>query len=319
MKIIDFIFKWLLRNLSNFYGLVGILLTLYFGFYYVPDWVEETKHEKILAAKLDIQQNIKELVFSDSTVTIIEIGNLYHAKEIELETSFPFDITQILTLTQESFMEDKFLPLSKRRELNNEIEVIKKGFIKSSKNNSSKSVIKESNVSVYQIISIAITALAAIFGVVSFYLNFKNEEDKQAEINNELERSKLEVKDSFSILNVERKYIDVFRNLPKVNDIYVPNYDEGYDMSFMYENKRHYVEFKFLSQSKVGLGSFKNFLNSIKQKTGEGWLIYNTDLTPLAIKEAKEYNESNKGIYLRLIKVTNEKELVEKVKDLLKD
>ena len=117
--------NWLLKNISSIFSVVGILLTIYFGVYYAPSWLEEIQNEKLKNAESEIQKSVKELVYSDSIFKVSEVKSLVRAKEISLGINYPFSMTDILTKTQESFMEDKFLPLNRRKSLMEEIEIVK--------------------------------------------------------------------------------------------------------------------------------------------------------------------------------------------------
>jgi len=309
-------FNWLLRNISNIFGLVGILLTIYFGAIYAPDWIKEAQNEKIRNAKNDIQQSVKELVFSDSTVDIIELQTLLTAKEIELKQTLPFSLKELLILTQESFMEDKFLPLPKRRELNKEIETLKGKLPDTTDKETQEAKSKVKAFGLVEILSIILSISAGLAGVISFYLKYRTDKEKQEEINNEVEQSTVEYSYADNAQRMEKEFIEVFKTFEGL-ELKTPNRDEGYDLYFLRDNKSYYIEFKFLNKSKVGLGTFKQFLYSVRDKPGEAWFIYNTDLTALVIREAKEFNDVNRHTIVRLIRVTNKDELKIRVKELL--
>src|SRR5690606_16399407 len=97
--------KWIIKNLSNIFGLIGILLTLYFGVLYVPSWLREAQQEKFISAQRNLQQSVKELIYSDSICTYSEIDVLIKAKELKLNQTYPLSPEEILTETQESFMQ----------------------------------------------------------------------------------------------------------------------------------------------------------------------------------------------------------------------
>ncbi len=74
--------KWVIKNLSNIFGIVGIFLTLYFGVFYVPSWLREVQQGKIQSAKDNLNQSVKELIYSDLTCNYSEIETLIKAKKL---------------------------------------------------------------------------------------------------------------------------------------------------------------------------------------------------------------------------------------------
>ena len=68
--------NWILQNLSHIFSVIGIALSLYFGVWYVPDWLAENHREKIINAQKNLEQSIKELVFADTICTYHEINVL---------------------------------------------------------------------------------------------------------------------------------------------------------------------------------------------------------------------------------------------------
>lgn len=313
-------FNWLLKNLSNAFGLIGILLTIYFGSIYAPTWIKETQNEKINASKRQTIQSIKELVFSDSIVSINEIQTIVVAKELDERVTIPYSFYEILTLCQLSFMEDKFLPLAKRQELIKELELLKNKLPEQGDTKIQKAKSENNGVLLIEILSVFISLLAALAGIISFYKKDKSDKEKQEEINNEIDLSVVDISFTKFVLQKEKEYLETFLQLKeKFTDIElrIPDIDEGYDLYLKRNNKSYYIEFRFLTKSRVGLGYFRQFLNIVKERPGEAWFIYNTDLTPMVVREANNFNDNNKQTVVRLLKVTNKEELSDKVKELL--
>lgn len=311
------IFDWIIRNLSNIFGIIGILLTLYFGVVYVPTWYKEDQNEKLNSAQQQSIQSIKELVYNDSTVTVNEITAIVYAKELDEKVTIPYTFYEILTLTQNSFMEDKYLSLNKRKELIREIEQLKTKLLpEQAQDEIKKNKASKSSFDFLTIFSIVFSIITGVVGLVSIYFKVRLDKEKQEEISNEVEQSTIDISFKDFENNTQKDFIAAIKDTVG-KDVTIPKHDEGYDLHFTQENKQYYVEFKILTKSKVGLGSFKQFLNRIKDQTGEAWFIYNTDLTPLVEREAKQFSESNRNIVLRLLKVNNKNELQDKVKDLL--
>lgn len=97
MRAFKTFWEWLVRNLGNVFRILGFFLTIYFGIYYVPSYLRESQNERLKNAQNEIQQSVKELIFSDSTFNIIELTSLVDAKEISIKEKFPLSLSDILT------------------------------------------------------------------------------------------------------------------------------------------------------------------------------------------------------------------------------
>ncbi|WP_291152292.1 restriction endonuclease [Flavobacterium sp. UBA7680] len=309
-------FNWLLKNISNIFSVIGIFLTIYLGFFYAPSWMEEMKNEKLRNAESEIQKSVKELVYSDSIFKITEIEALVKAKELSLHIKYPHSINDILTQTQESFMEDKFLPLNKRKELMTEIEKAKLPLTNSNakvqKAEEDKSWL---NLSTFFIM--AISVILSILGIVGSFLKFKTEKDKQDEIDNSIQDITIEYNYNGNGYEFEKDIIEILSNDKTIQNLTKTENDYGVDAFFDANNKKYFVEIKYLNRSKVGLNTIHRIINSIRGKEGIVWLIYNTQLTGLVASEIIKFNrESN--IKIKPIKVTSPEEFKSRLPELLK-
>ena len=268
--------SWIVQNLSHIFSVTGILLSLYFGVWYVPDWLAENQREKIINAQKNLEQSIKELVFADTICSYNEINILIKAKELEISETYPLQPNEVLIKIHESFMQDRFLPLLKRKQLMAEIENIKKQIPIVN----IKPKIKEFNkASIFGFISIVLTILFVVSGIVSYYLRYIKEKEKDEEIANQINQSENLSIQIDSALSYERKIINVIKNFPDIKLIENPKNDYDFDATFEYQNKMFYLECKYLIRSKVGLGSFERFINQVEGLDGNFLFVYNTDLT----------------------------------------
>lgn len=295
---------WLVRNLSNIFSFAGILLTLYFGIIYVPNWIRENQNEKIANAQQILEQSIKELIYSESTCEYQIIESLVRAKEIQLKQSYPLSRVAILTKVQESFMQDRFLPLDARKKLMAKLEALKDEIPKETQivinDVSQRNLFSSRN---YEWFSVIVSILGVIFGILSFYLKYKLEKEKQEEIDNQLidiGEGKLNYENA---IDYELTIIDIIRNFYGVEVISTSSdRDFGLDLEFIFNKKRYFVEVKYLRNNKVGLNSFQKFIAEIKGKEGEFWFIYNTDLTEMVKRKAQELTKlENDTRKIRLI------------------
>lgn len=280
--------KWIGKNLSNIFGLIGILVTVYLGVFYVPGWLKQSQQEKVLNAQRNLQQLVKELIYSDSVCTFSEISILIKAKEIELNQSYPLSAEDLLTQVEESFMQDRFLPLEKRKALVSEIELIKKQIPKQLKNQILKTENK-TKVVLFEWLSVILSILGGILALISFYSKFKTEKAKDEEIENQIITTENSSPNVDFAYDFEKQITNIIGNYPgvKIKQSSKEN-DFGFDLEFEFKQKPYFVEVKYLMVSKVGLSSFNRFLHNQKGLEGEFWFVYNTELTEMVKQRAEE-------------------------------
>jgi hypothetical protein len=317
MNIVRALYAWTVRNFANIFSVIGIILTLCLSVFYVPDWIRKNENEKIKNAEISLQQSIKELAYSDSSFTYQTVDVLIQAKEQEINEKLPFSINQILTGAQGSFMEDKFLPLSVRKHLVDKIERIKptqnnkpkidtitsgKG-LKSRQKTSFIDNLRvwvlgnddHPKISNWPLVVLAI--LGAILGFISLYTKIRTEKENQEEVSNEIKESENSSFEIVSSKEYEKAVIKAILKHPGVETVDIePLSNPGFDLIFKLNNKVHFVEIKYLTQSSVGLGSFERFISKVANLEGEFWFIYNTGITTLVRKKSLE--QKNKNIEL---------------------
>jgi len=211
-------------------------------------------------------------------------------------------------------MEDKFLPLDKRKDLLNEIEKAKIPF-------SSTALIQKveedkSWLDLSTLFTMIISVILAGLGIVGSFLKFKTEKDKQDEIDNSIQDIPTEYNYNGSGYEFEKGIIEIFSKEKSINNVVQTENGYGVDVIFEANNKRYFVEIKYLNRSKVGLNTIHRIINSIKDKEGIVWLIYNTQLTGLVASEIVKFNKES-NIKIKPIKVTSPEELKNRLPELL--
>ena len=302
----DNIWKAFLRNLSNLLSLLSILITLYFGLWYVPDWIDDVQKQKIAHSERAIEQSVKELIYSDTVTTYGEIEPLIKSGELELGQSYPLSAQQLLIEVQTSFMNDRFLPLNKRRELIAEVEILRLHLPKEQKlvNASQKSS------SPWAKLSIALSIIFSLASLYGFYARFRRDRDTKEEIDNQILNTDIVIPQTFVGSDYENRLLKVLQNRQGVEIIRTDDaHDLGFDVEFRYEGQSYYIEFKYLTRSKVGLNSLMRFLNSVKGMEGEFWFVHNAELTNMVAQKFKEFQRiSGKRRIVKLCKVETESE-----------
>ncbi|MBV6642696.1 MAG: hypothetical protein KI791_18400 [Cyclobacteriaceae bacterium] len=288
MNIVKDIWNWILRNVSNLIGFLGLIATIYFGAFYIPDYLEEIKSEKIRTINKELVRTTKELIFNDTTFEAVDIKVLIDSKKITYGIEYPFNAIQLLFFVQESFMEDSYLPLSRRKELFDKIELLKSN-LKVNDNRPPKSSFL-GTLDLLSILSASLSVIIAIIAFISLYRKRQLEKAKEEELTT-LEEQAINESSSF---DRHRKFeSNLTETLSSIEGVKVLSKIQrtGIDICFTFRDRTFYVEVKNLNRSKVAQSSVANFLLLMNEYEGIGLFVYNTELTQMAKKRINEFNK----------------------------
>ncbi len=301
--------SWFSKNLSylsHLFGITGIILILFLGLFYIPGRIAAAQSDRMRQAQQEVEQSVKELIFSDTASNIREIKFLIEAKEIQLGEKFPLSIPQVLTLAQQSFMQDKFLPLTERKAYIQELEDLKAAVPKAMATAPRAGARFWTAATIGTLLSIILSILLAALGAVTLIKKQRRETELQEELQNETAPTEiaLAVQKHYAY-EMENHFIAVLRTIEGVHIIEHPSsINTGVNVHFVYKNKAYFVKFKLLANSKVSLSTMKQLFYFVGEQKGEIWLIYNTNLTTLARQEIKELNQKSFDRICRSIKVS---------------
>ena len=158
-----------------------------------------------------------------------------------------------------------------------------------------------------------------MLGVLSTYFKFKIDRSKDEEIQNEIQNIGSDANVRHSGYEFEQEIKEVIRKRPDLKLEDAPNQDMGIDIVFTKEDRRYYIEVKYFNRSKVGLNTFHQMAYYLKNKTGEAWLVYNTDLTSLVSQQIDDFNRDNSNMKIKPFKVSDAKEFEIKLNKFLND
>lgn len=314
------IWKWILKNFGNIFSVFGVVATLYFGIFYIPDYIEESKNAKLNNASKEVIQSIKELVYSDSITSVKEITALIRSKEVGANIEFENSDKWFLLKAEESFMEDKFIPLSDRRKLIQEIETLSLAFPKSTENKSEK--IQESKSKwISTTLSILATLLTLLTGYFSFRANYLTRKSKDEEIENELREALTETGVSYGSVGyqkTEKVILEILQSADyEINPNSINKTDREFDFEFRAGKRKYFVEVKVLRASKVGLKSIESFLLQLRSRKGIGIFIYNTELTSLSASRIRDFNKIEKRSQVYSFQFTSKKDVERRIKEIV--
>lgn len=305
------ILKWFVDNWGSFFSFLGVIFTIYFGVLYVPNHLKEAAKEKELAIHNDILQTTKELIYSDSISQISEISNLIKGKEIKYKIEYKYDLNQLLLQTQEAFMEHKFLPLSKRKELISEVDALKETIPKESINKPNQGNSNSSLPTLLGLLSIVGSITASMAALYSLLKKKQIELAKSKEIENSVLKEKTEKRESSNkALEYEEQIIKVISDkLDNNSQQFKPNPNSSIDYMYVHNDVKNYVYIKHLTKSKIGLGSIRKFFQELEGRSGNALVIFNTGVTEMVINEVNNFHKRNNGkMNVKFINVLDVKE-----------
>lgn len=309
---------WFFENWGNFFSFLGLIAAIYFGVFYVPNHIKKAASEKEIAIHNDILKSTKELIYSDSICTLTEVQNLISGKEVKNEIQYKYSLEQLLLQTQDAFMEHKFLPLQKRKALIEEIEILKGSIADNSSVNEPESSKSNFNRDTIQgVLSVLISIIAVFLGVISFWFKMRIEIAKTEEIEN-IVANEINVKNvniRGSAFEYEKSIIETIKKELNIKDEGLdvdPNSE--IDFKFNYKDKRNYVFVKYLTRSKIGLGTIQSFFYTLVGRKGNAIIVYNTDLTTMVLREAEKFKTHYPEMNVIFLKAQNSEEFKSKFK-----
>ena len=203
--------NWIVKNFSNLFTVLGILLTLYFSVFYVPGYIKENENERNRSINTDLVETIQEIVYNNHILTEQKINSLIQGKELRYNTEYQYSIEELLIQTEDAFMSNKFIPLDQRIQIVNRLDSIKSSIKPVPKPVESKATTKsfiESKEYVSVLISIIIGILATMLGSFSFFSKLRKEKKQSIDI--EVEKEKEGIQEQIiKAVNFENMIADI--------------------------------------------------------------------------------------------------------------
>ncbi len=270
--------NWIVKNFSNLFTVLGILLTLYFSVFYVPGYIKENENERNRSINTDLVETIQEIVYNNHILTEQKINSLIQGKELRYNTEYQYSIEELLIQTEDAFMSNKFIPLDQRIEIVNRLDSIKSSIKPVPKPVESKATTKsfiESKEYVSVLISIIIGILATMLGSFSFFSKLRKEKKQSIDI--EVEKEKEGIQEQIiKAVNFENMIADI---LAKNNLKYekVGGKDTGFDFAIRLDKeKRLFISTKYMSSGRsINLDTINKMTYPYKHLDAYGIIILN--------------------------------------------
>jgi len=219
---------WLRNNLSNFFSIVGILVTVYLSIFYVPAFIRQANTARTESVNSALVETVQELVYNNDDVRVEDLQTLIKGKELTHDVTYAYTLEELLILTQDKFMGNRFIPLETRTSLMGRIDDIR-SMIELSETSVDISESKPDYI--VDIVSLTATAmglLISLLGVWSYYNSRKKERDAEfaGRLESEKQRLAIDIKDDL-------QYRDHFRQaLNELSLLYtepLSHQQRGYD------------------------------------------------------------------------------------------
>jgi len=304
-------------NLSNIFSVVGIGLTVYFAVFYVPYYVQEIEIKKIESTHESLIESIQELVYNNHVIDAGDINTLVRGKELSGQLNYPFTGEELLIQVQESFLENKFIPLDQRKALIEKIDQIREDLPEPIAEKSKKED-RAIPTSIYSWLSAVLGIVAAMFGFISIWTrNIKLEEIKiESTIEDRQESIKQNVHTS---IFMERNIYETLKNSLGPNHIeYCPPSTPADFIIKIDGGRETAVEVKYTETEVMPLRVINRLISAATELEMPLVLISNANLTANARKKVAEFNSINEDTPISYININESKDVESDIRKLFK-
>jgi len=310
--------NWAISNFWNLFSFLGVIATIYVGFFYVPDYVEDIAVGKQRAIHQELVSDIQELIFYDQPIDLEYVQSVITGKELAYSIDYKYSSTDLLNQIQNEFIKNKFIPLEKRNELILKIKDLRVEYIEPD-----NPIKQTSDITNYLQFAISlITIIISLLAIMSIYIKHKNDKETEVDISSssdgstnyvmnknsqhihaayEYENMVGEVLDELSILSKSNKFADENR-LDFIADI---------------NGKEFIVEVKAF-RNKLGLGTARDFAYLTNSFGKGGILVAKSGVTTRTNQLINEHNKLSENQPIYIISGESKQEIKEALQGIVK-
>lgn len=307
-------FEWLKRNISTLFSILGILATIYFSLFYVPDYLKEAKLEKVRNVNINLIETVQESLYNDQDFQIADIESLIRGKELKYNVTYPYSVDELLVQVQEGFYGNKFIPLEKRKFLSERITALR-AQAKSTVTLPTESQKSEFWRNAPPFALAAVGIIISLFGLYSVYFKAKKEKEIEIEqgVNLKTEQIEESVKSGFEY---ERLVGEALKELNLKCRQESVTASRGYDFLVEGEKSKFIIEAKYSIRSNLHPSFVSPFLISASLFSGDAILVSNVPLSKSSLALVEKLNTVNKNkIYIVI--ADSKDEIKSKLKELI--
>ncbi len=273
---------WAKNNLWNIFSVLGVLATFYFSLLYVPDYVRQIAVGKVNVIHEELVGDVQEMLFNDQEISLTDVESFVRGKELSGAVTYSYTPDELLLQVQDRFLNNKFIPLERRRELVDKITKIRGEY-------KAENHIANEDSKLISYISFGASLFGVLMGILgALSLWFKNVLDKEIQIEI-LEAEKViddQAKSVVSGKEYENMVVEVLRKIGSIDSDYI-----GFvDYMLMVNGKSYGVDVKKY-RNLLGVSSIMLYMEFAKEAGCDSILVVSSGVTKMAQKRINEYNE----------------------------
>ncbi|EJL6289661.1 restriction endonuclease [Vibrio cholerae] len=280
--------SWAISNFWNLFSFIGVVATLYLGFFYVPDYVEELGLNKQKLAHQELVADVQELLFYKQSITLADVDEIIKGKELVYAIKYKFTSPELLNQIQDNFLQNKFIPLDKRKELMVVIKELRSQY----KEPSVPTATERDYSSWISLLIYVLTGVISTLALVSIVVKLKSDKETEVDISSSINISGdvIHYANTYqSAYEFEAMVGQVIDDL-EIDKLQVSKSDQHFDFLINVSGVECIVEVKAYSKL-LGLGTAKEFVNIVNNANKIGILVAKSGLTKRAIDLINSHNE----------------------------
>ncbi|ENC7033436.1 hypothetical protein ABK020_003573 [Vibrio cholerae] len=280
--------SWAISNFWNLFSFIGVVATLYLGFFYVPDYVEELGLNKQKLAHQELVADVQELLFYKQSITLADVDEIIKGKELVYAIKYKFTSPELLNQIQDNFLQNKFIPLDKRKELMVVIKELRSQY----KEPSVPTATERDYSSWISLLIYVLTGVISTLALVSIVVKLKSDKETEVDISSSINISGdvIHYANTYqSAYEFEAMVGQVIDDL-EIDKLQVSKSDQHFNFLINVSGVECIVEVKAYSKL-LGLGTAKEFVNIVNNANKIGILVAKSGLTKRAIDLINSHNE----------------------------
>lgn len=307
-------FESLKSNLSNVFSLIGILLTIYFSIFYVPQYANEIEQKKIESTHEALMDIIQELVYNNHNIDSKDLETLIRSNELSKKVAYPYSIDELLIQVQGEFINNKFIPLEQRKVLVEKIDLVRESIPNIPPNQEEK----KEGVSWIVIASYLASSLGVLLAGLGLSSTWKQTKElKDIELQSTLEDTKESIKSQLmEIIALEETVFDAIKDIPDIKHVTKGGPNNPVDLMIKtHSGARLGIEAKYTETGIIPLKTANTMIGLSGKVNAPLLLVANAPLSRSATKKLEEYNNENKNTQIEFININKTDDLAEYIKE----